>query len=85
MVIDMQEGMAKLVEKYFGHQPIIVGPETRTGMPLRIYSPEELEADRIANAVVAYHRCGGSMVVATHLYLSKFPLLPPAIYLPKLI
>ena len=42
VVAEMQEGVAKLVEKYFGHQPIIVGPETRTGMQIRIYNPEEL-------------------------------------------
>ena len=63
VVTDMEDGMAKLVEKYFGHQPIIVGPETRTGMQIRIYNPEELGADRIANAVAAYHRFGGSVIV----------------------
>lgn len=63
VVTEMEEGMAKLVEKYFGHQPIIVGTDTRTGMPLRVYSPEELGADRIANAVAAYHRLGTSVIV----------------------
>ncbi len=63
VVTEMQEGVAKLVEKYFGHPPIIVGPETRTGMPIRIYNPEELGADRIANAVAAYNRFGGSVIV----------------------
>ena len=63
VVTDMQDGMAKLVEKYFGHEPIIVGPETRTGMQIRIYDPQELGADRIANAVAAYHRFGKSVIV----------------------
>ena len=63
VVTEMQEGVAKLIEKYFGHPPIIVGPETRTGMPIRIYNPEELGADRIANAVAAYDRFGGSVIV----------------------
>lgn len=63
VVTEMEEGMAKLVEKYFGHRPIIVGPGTRTGIPIRIYNPEELGADRIANAVAAYHRFGGSVIV----------------------
>lgn len=63
VVTEVQDGMAKLVEKYFGHQPIIVGPETRTGMQIRIYNPDELGADRIANAVAAYHRFGGSVIV----------------------
>ncbi len=63
VVAEMEEGVAKLVEKYFGHRPIIVGPETRTGMQIRIYNPEELGADRIANAVAAYHRFGGSVIV----------------------
>ncbi len=63
VVTDMQDGMAKLVEKYFGHSPIIVGPETRTGMQIRIYNHEELGADRIANAVAAYHRIAGSAIV----------------------
>ena len=63
VVTEMQEGVAKLIEKYFGRPPIIVGPETRTGMPIRIYNPEELGADRIANAVAAYDRFGGSVIV----------------------
>lgn len=63
VVAEMEQGVAKLVEKYFGHQPIIVGTDTRTGMPLRVYSPDELGADRIANAVAAYHRLGTSVIV----------------------
>ena len=63
VVTDMLKGFSNLVEKYFGQKPIIVDSETRTGMRFLIDAPEELGADRIANAVGAYHKYGGSVIV----------------------
>ena len=36
-----------------------VGPQIRTGMPIRIDNPREVGADRLVNAVAAYDRIGG--------------------------
>lgn len=40
---------------YFPVPPLFVGPGIKTGMLLRYESPRELGADRICNAVAAYH------------------------------
>ncbi len=63
VVTDMQKGFVHSVKKYFGQDPIIVSSETRTGMQILVDTPEELGADRIANAVAAYHMFGGSIIV----------------------
>ena len=63
VVVDMADAMAGSVKKYFGQDPIVVGPETRTGMPILIDNPEELGSDRMANAVAAYRKFGRSVIV----------------------
>ncbi len=53
----------KLCRRYFGCQPLIVSAETRTGIRVRYDNPLEVGADRIVNAVAAYHRYGGPACV----------------------
>ena len=48
--------------RYLGHEPAVVGPGLRTGMPIRIDNPRELGADRLVNAVAAYDELGGPCV-----------------------
>lgn len=48
--------------RYLGHEPAVVGPGLKTGMPIRLDNPHELGADRIVNAVAAYARLGGPCV-----------------------
>jgi len=48
--------------RYLGHEPAVVGPGLKTGMPIRIDNPRELGADRIVNAVAAYAQLGGPCV-----------------------
>ncbi len=43
--------------------PLIVGPGTRTCMPMKIENPREVGADRIVNAIAAFARSGGAAVV----------------------
>lgn len=42
---------------------LVVGPGLKTGMPIRYDNPHEVGADRIANAVAAYERVGGAVIV----------------------
>ena len=49
---------AKLLDK----PPLVVGPGTRTGMPVRYENPREVGADRIVNAVAAYELLGGPVI-----------------------
>lgn len=53
-------GMAK---KYFSIEPMIIGPGTKTGMPILYENPKEVGADRIVNAVAAYHTYKRSLII----------------------
>jgi type III pantothenate kinase len=49
--------------RYLSCRFLTVGPQIKTGMPIRIDSPQEVGADRLVNAVAAYERIGGACVV----------------------
>lgn len=49
--------------KYCNKEPLIVGPGIKTGMNIKISNPKELGADRIINAVSAYKKYGGPLIV----------------------
>jgi type III pantothenate kinase len=59
-VLDMLQGMA---EKYFHVEPLVVGPDIETGMPILYDNPAEVGADRIVNAVAAFERYKKCMIV----------------------
>jgi type III pantothenate kinase len=53
-----------LVERYYPNMPsVIVEPGVRTGVPLHYDNPKEVGADRIMNALAAYHLYGGPAIV----------------------
>jgi type III pantothenate kinase len=52
-----------MVERYLGHEMLVVGPGLKTGMPIRMDNPREVGADRLVNAVAAYDRVAGPCVV----------------------
>jgi type III pantothenate kinase len=59
-VLDMLQSMTK---RYFHVEPLIVGAEIETGMPIFYDNPAEVGADRIVNAVAAFERHKRSMIV----------------------
>ena len=50
-------------KKYFGHEPLVVGPGVRTGMSIRYENPKEVGADRIVNAVAGFELYGGPLII----------------------
>lgn len=44
-------------------KPLIIGPGTKTGMPILYDNPKEVGADRIVNAVAAYEKYHKALVV----------------------
>ena len=52
-----------LARKYFDVEPLVVGPGVKTGMPIIYDNPREVGADRIVNAVAAYSKYGGPLVI----------------------
>jgi type III pantothenate kinase len=55
--------LREMAERYFPFQPVVVEPGTKTGMPILIENPKELGPDRIANAVGAYDRYAGPVII----------------------
>lgn len=55
--------LTEMCRYYFRKEPLIVGPGVKTGMQIRYENPREVGADRIVNAVAAYARYGGPLVV----------------------
>ncbi len=51
------------VETYLRQEPLFVAPGIRSGMPLKVDTPQELGADRLCNAVAAFAEHGGPCVV----------------------
>ncbi len=55
--------MEEAAKKYFGICPLIVEPGIITGMPIQVDNPREVGADRIVNAVAAFEKHGGPLIV----------------------
>ena len=55
--------LAEMARKYFEMEPVFLGPGTRTGMAILVETPQEVGADRIADAVAAYEKYGGPCIV----------------------
>jgi len=73
-VLNMLEGMAK---KYFQIDPLIVGHEIETGIPILYDNPAEVGADRIVNAVAAYARYKKSVIVVDFGTATTFDYVSP--------
>lgn len=52
----------QLITRYLRGNGALVGPQLKTGMPIRIDSPQELGADRLVNAVAAWDHVGGACI-----------------------
>lgn len=53
VVPDILYSLRACCQKYFGREPLILRPGTRTGLKIRYRDPREVGADRIADAVGA--------------------------------
>jgi type III pantothenate kinase len=55
--------LREMVNRYFNFPPVVVEPGTRTGIQIATDNPREVGADRIVNALAAFHRYGGPCIV----------------------
>jgi len=53
----------RMFERYLDREALIVGPGTKTGMPIRLDNPRELGADRLVNAIAGYDQCRDACVI----------------------
>ncbi len=57
------DSVVQAVRLAFGHEILVVGPGIKTGMPILYEIPKEVGADRIVNAIAAYERVRGGVIV----------------------
>jgi len=55
--------LEEMATKYFHRPAFFLGPGVRTGMAIHYDNPQEVGADRIADAVAAFEKYGGPCVV----------------------
>ncbi|MDD4569799.1 MAG: type III pantothenate kinase [Tepidanaerobacteraceae bacterium] len=55
--------LGKMCDKYLFFKPLLVGPGIKTGINIKYENPREVGADRIANAVAAYYKYGGPIII----------------------
>jgi type III pantothenate kinase len=55
--------IVRMCQRYFGVEPLLVGPGIKTGICIKYENPREVGADRIVNAVAAYHKYGGPLII----------------------
>ncbi|AKX92975.1 type III pantothenate kinase [Neomoorella thermoacetica] len=63
VVPTLTQVLTEMITKQLGHQPLVIGPGVKTGMPIRFENPREVGADRIVNGVAVYELYGGPAIV----------------------
>jgi type III pantothenate kinase len=73
----LTDPIADSIRRAFGHETMLVGPGIKTGMPILYESPREVGADRIVNAVAAFERVKGGVVVVDFSTATTFDCVSP--------
>jgi type III pantothenate kinase len=63
VVPTVQGPLEEMSRQFFGVEAMVVGPGTKTGMPILYEPPRDVGADRIVNAVAAFEAYGGPCIV----------------------
>jgi type III pantothenate kinase len=63
VVPPMDSVLAEMARKYFKMEAQFLGPGTRTGMAILVDTPQEVGADRVADAIAAFEKYGGPCIV----------------------
>lgn len=63
VVPNIMYSLEHTIRKFFDLEPLIVGPGIKTGMNIKYDNPKQVGADRIVNAVAAYEKYGGPLIV----------------------
>ena len=68
----------RMCERNLTNACLMVGPNLKTGMAIKIDNPHELGADRLVNAVAAYDKVGGACVAVDFGTSSNFDAVSAA-------
>lgn len=55
--------LQRMCGRYFGGDPLVVGPGIKTGIRINYENPREVGADRIVNAIGAFDKYGGPLII----------------------
>ena len=77
-VPQLEPEWTSMATRYLGHEMVVVGPGTKTGLAIRYDNPREIGADRLANAVAIRERFGGPAVCVDFGTATTFDVLSRA-------
>lgn len=77
VVPPLTDVIADAIRHAFAREPVVVGPGTKTGIPVLYENPREVGADRIVNAVAAYERVRGPVIVVDLGTATTFDCISP--------
>lgn len=77
VVPPLTDTMVAVVRRAFARDPLVVGPGTRTGMPILYDNPRDVGADRIVNAVAAYSIFKAGLIVVDFGTATTFDCVTP--------
>ncbi len=63
VVPNIMHSLTGAMVRYIGSNPLVVGPGTKTGIKVMTKNPREIGADRVVDAVAAYEKYGGPILV----------------------
>lgn len=63
VVPNIMHSLTGAMVRYIGSNPIVIGPGTKTGIQIKTKNPREIGADRVVDAVAAYEKYGGPILV----------------------
>jgi len=63
VVPDVMHSLTSAIIRYLEQEPLIVGPGVKTGIKIITENPRAIGADRIVDAVAAYEKYGGPVLV----------------------
>ena len=69
--------LTQMATRYFGVEPLFVGPGVKTGMPILYENPREVGADRVVNAVAAYEKWKQGLIVVDFGTATTFDAVTP--------
>lgn len=77
VVSDIMHSLTHALVKYTGNEPLIVGPGVKTGIKVSTDNPRAIGADRIVDAVAAYEKYGGPVLVLDFGTATTYDLVSP--------
>src|SRR4030081_2476183 len=63
VVPPLNSSLVQAIERYFGKEPMMVGPGIKTGLKIHYRDPKEVGADRIVAAIAPLKKYGAPLIL----------------------